>query len=75
MKCSCCDKMLSDYEATRKNAETHQYLDLCNTCLDEVQDLVGFPVEDNPTLLRSSSELSRRNNTDDDYDVEGLDSI
>lgn len=31
MKCNCCDKILSDYEATRK--DTHgEYLDLCTQC-------------------------------------------
>lgn len=66
--CVCCDKVLSDYEATRKHGETGQYLDMCNTCLDEVQDMAGFPVEDNPTLLY-------KHNNYDDIDVEGLDSI
>jgi hypothetical protein len=32
MHCCCCDKLLNDYESTRKNAETGEYLDMCNKC-------------------------------------------
>lgn len=34
MRCVCCNKLLSDFEATRKHAETGEYLDMCNKCLD-----------------------------------------
>ena len=33
MKCQACDEILSDFEATRKQIETNQYLELCNHCL------------------------------------------
>ena len=58
--CVCCDKVLSDYEATRKHGETGQYLDMCTACLDEVQDVVDFPIKDNPTLLH-------KHNSDEDF--------
>lgn len=32
MKCYCCNKTLSNFEATRKDTETGVYLDLCNEC-------------------------------------------
>lgn len=32
MKCCVCDKLLSDFEATRKDAKTNQYLDMCYKC-------------------------------------------
>jgi len=32
MKCQCCDKLLSDYESTRKYPESSVYLDMCSTC-------------------------------------------
>lgn len=35
MHCTCCDKLLSDYEATMKNEETGVYLDMCSTCINE----------------------------------------
>ena len=34
MHCSCCDRLLNDYESTLKHAETGEYLDTCMKCLD-----------------------------------------
>ena len=33
MKCLCCDKILSDSEATRKYPDTNTFLDTCNGCI------------------------------------------
>lgn len=33
MKCTCCNKTLSDFESTRKL--DGKYLDMCNTCFKE----------------------------------------
>ena len=38
MKCICCDKILSDFEATRKSINTEEYLDMCNKCYATVSD-------------------------------------
>ena len=35
MRCFSCDANLSDYESTLKSKVTGQYLDLCNTCINE----------------------------------------
>ena len=43
MRCVCCDKNLNDYESTRKHAFTGEYLDTCNGCLAEINDLVAIP--------------------------------
>lgn len=32
MRCKACDKMMSDYEATRKDKLTGDFLDLCGQC-------------------------------------------
>lgn len=32
MRCKACDKMLTDYETTRKDRMTGMYLDLCGSC-------------------------------------------
>jgi hypothetical protein len=37
MKCLACDKVLNDYEATRKNS-TGDYVDLCNGCIAQTTD-------------------------------------
>ncbi len=32
IRCTCCNKLLSDYEATRKTVSHNEYLDVCNKC-------------------------------------------
>lgn len=34
MRCQACDCLLTDFEATRKSAKTHEYFDLCNDCFE-----------------------------------------
>jgi hypothetical protein len=65
MKCYCCGKVLSDYEATLKHAETGEYLDTCTECLGEIQALVPLSTIDNPSLLHK----------DNTMDTEGLDEL
>mgnify|MGYP000264140093 CR=1 FL=1 len=36
MRCIACDKNLTDFESTRKNHKTGEFLDLCNTCFNHV---------------------------------------
>lgn len=42
MKCSCCDRRLSDFEATRKHKDTGAFLDLCSGCLSSVLSMASF---------------------------------
>ena len=42
MRCTCCNKNLSDYESVLKHPITNEYLDTCNKCL---QDIPIVPVE------------------------------
>ena len=35
MRCKSCNELLTDWEATRKVAETGEYLELCNECFDD----------------------------------------
>lgn len=35
MKCLSCDKVLTDFEATRKYAGSNTFVDLCNKCFKE----------------------------------------
>ena len=57
MHCVNCDRLLSDYEATRKHAITFKFLDLCKVCFEDVKTII-------PTLDRK--ELM----TEQDFDVE-----
>ena len=38
MRCYCCDKILSDFESTRKSVITGDYLDMCNKCYATIKD-------------------------------------
>jgi len=38
MRCQSCNVALSDFESTRKHAETKEFIDLCNTCYAYVRD-------------------------------------
>jgi len=53
MHCIICDKMLSDYEATRRHALTRQFLDLCNTCLRSIDGNASMPVTDRKDLMET----------------------
>lgn len=44
IRCTCCNKNLNDYEATRKHALTGAYLDMCNLCFSEVSTMADLPV-------------------------------
>ena len=40
MRCTCCNVVLNDFEATRKNKNTGEYLDMCNKCTSYVDDAI-----------------------------------
>lgn len=40
MRCRCCDKKLSEFEATRKSINTGEYLDMCNKCYNTISNQV-----------------------------------
>ena len=51
MKCLCCDKILTDFESTRKHAVTGMFLDLCQQCFKTVQNEAHLPTKDRQDLL------------------------
>ena len=52
MRCSCCNKRLSDYETTLKHAVTGTYLDTCLDCLSEIAHDVPMPVKARKDLVQ-----------------------
>lgn len=38
MRCKSCNKILTDFESTRKAATTGDYIDLCNGCFSYIKD-------------------------------------
>lgn len=58
MHCVACNKLLTDFEATRRNAITKDFVDLCKVCFEDVKGL--FPVIERKDLV-----------TESDLDLEG----
>lgn len=53
MHCLACDRILSDYEATRKYKGTQVFIDLCANCFSH-SDLMNTSVVDQPELANSA---------------------
>lgn len=68
MHCVNCDRLLTDYEATRKHAITFKFLDLCKVCFDDVKTII-------PTIDRKELMTEQDLDTDDDIDVDTGDSL
>jgi hypothetical protein len=49
MHCNCCDRLLTEFEATRRNANTFQFIDLCKVCFEDVKPFV--PTIDRKDLI------------------------
>jgi hypothetical protein len=45
MKCLACDKVLSEFESTRRSLMSGEFMDLCNRCYSNIE-------EDAPALSR-----------------------
>ena len=64
MHCRACDKLLTEYQSTLKNAVTGQYFDLCKGCFEDIKPFVK--VIDRKDLI-SEADLD---DTDDDNDLD-----
>jgi hypothetical protein len=62
MHCVACNKLLTDFESTRRNAITKDFVDLCKVCFEDVKGL--FPVIERKDLV-----------TESDLDLEGDDDV
>lgn len=68
MRCLSCNNALSDFEATRKSAESETYIDLCNKCFDS-SDLTEVEVVVRPDLITEDSiEIQDEYEGDDEGD-------
>ena len=70
MHCVSCNKLLTDFEATRRNAITKDFVDLCKVCFEDVKGL--FPVLERKDLL-TQSDLDLDGDDDDSVESEKLD--
>jgi hypothetical protein len=64
MRCTCCDRLLNDFESTRKSKTTGEYLDTCNKCYSFIQ-------QDVSTVVRN--DLLETDVPDDEIEFEELD--
>ena len=62
-RCRACDKVLNDYEMTRKSAVTGEYYDLCGHCFSTIRADVYY-----------KERIDLKDNSDDEevYDDDGL---
>jgi hypothetical protein len=65
-----CDRLLSEFEATRKNAMTMEYIDLCKVCFEDVKGL--FPVIERKDLV-TQSDLDLEGDDDDSVESREMD--
>jgi len=71
MHCVNCDRLLSDFEATRKHAITFQFLDLCKVCFEDVKTII--PTIDNRSLMTEQDLDTDDDDTDTGDSLEDLD--
>lgn len=65
MHCLNCDRLLSDFEATRKHAVTFKFLDLCKVCFEDVKTII-------PTIDRKELMTEQDFDTEPEDDLEDL---
>lgn len=63
MRCYCCNERLTEYEATRRNATTNEFIDMCNTCYATIKDDL-LTIEREDLLTNEAEEISRQADTE-----------
>jgi hypothetical protein len=71
MHCTACDKLLTDYEATRKDAHTFKFIDLCKTCFEDIKPFVA--VIDRKDLITEQDLDTIDDDMDTDSSLEDVD--
>jgi hypothetical protein len=71
MHCTACDKLLTDYEATRKDAHTFKFIDLCKTCFEDIKPFVS--VIDRKDLITEQDLDTIDDDMDTDFPLEDVD--
>ena len=70
MRCLSCDKILNDYESTRKSTMTGEYIDLCNHCYSTIKDQIY--TKERIDLLTESDSYETDSEFVDDFDKDSL---
>lgn len=53
MKCKLCDQLLTDFESTKKDPATKEYLDTCNYCISMSKPNVVVYIESENKYIKS----------------------
>ena len=61
MHCKACDKLLTNYESTRKSKTTGEYLDLCSHCLSSVMEVVPITFSYKSDVVEEESKDATEN--------------
>jgi len=67
MHCNCCDRLLTEFESTRRNANTFQFIDLCKVCFEDVKPFV--PTIDRTDLI-TEADLDEEPDETDNLDTQ-----
>lgn len=67
MRCIDCDVELTDFEATRRDQRTNQFLDLCNECFRPVADFI--PVKERYDLYDATHDSPESYDDGEENDV------
>ena len=62
MRCICCDKLLTDFECSRKSITSGEYLDMCSECYKHIKDDVD--VIENSDMLHIQDVVDIENDID-----------
>ena len=73
MRCEACNKLLTDYEATRKDAHTFKFIDLCKVCFEDIKPFVA--VIDRKDLITEQDLDTIDDDMDTDSSLEDVDAL
>jgi len=73
MHCVNCDRLLTDFESTRKHAITFKFLDLCKVCFEDVKTII--PTIDNRSLMTEQDLDTDDDDTDTGDSLEDIETL
>lgn len=75
MHCRVCDALLNDFESTRRNAHTFEFVDLCNSCYSTMSHVIQTVERKDLITSKDYEYLDFSNTYDDIKDIKDFISI
>jgi hypothetical protein len=72
MHCRACDRLLTEYQSTLKNAVTGQYMDLCKVCLEDIKPFVKL-IDRKDLITEADLDDEPEDDLDTEVSLEDLD--